>query len=185
MRVAVYGGSFNPPHLAHGMVAAWLLRTEQADEVWLVPVYQHAFEGLHGKHLAPYSDRVEWCRIMAEETDPRVRVSEVEADLSVPSFTIDTLHHLAQTHPEHTFRLVVGADVLGQVDSWRDWPGIQERYSPIVVGREGHAVPDGVPVFPGISSTEIRRRLAAGESVDGMITAGVAAALAGSAAWAD
>ena len=51
MRIAVYGGSFNPPHIAHTMVASWLLWTEMVDEVWLVPVYRHAFEQSHGKKL--------------------------------------------------------------------------------------------------------------------------------------
>ena len=49
MRVAVYGGSFNPPHVAHAMVASWLLWTRLVDEVWLVPVFRHAFEGIQEK----------------------------------------------------------------------------------------------------------------------------------------
>ena len=183
MRIAVYGGSFNPPHVAHGLVVSWLLSTGQVDEVWLVPVFGHAFEGVHQKRLAAFADRVRWCRIMAEETGPRVQVSEVEAMLSVPSFTIDTLDHLAAAHPDDDFRLVVGADVLDQVGSWRDWPGIQARYAPIIVGREGHPPPQGVPVFPDISSTEIRRRLADGESIEGLVSPGVAADLDEGCPW--
>jgi len=183
MRVAIFGGSFNPPHVVHGMVASWLLETELVDEVWLVPVYRHAFEGTHTKRLAPFEERVRWCRVIASEVDARVRVSEVESTLEVPSFTIDTLDHLAGAHPEHQFRLVIGADVLDQVDSWRDWEGIQARYAPIVVGRQGHRAPEGVPVFPDISSTAIRRRLAEGEPTEGLLTPGVAAALGNGQAW--
>ena len=186
MRIAVYGGSFNPPHVVHGQVASWLLASDLVDEVWLLPVFRHAFDGIHGKQLAAFAARVGWCQALAEEIDPRVRVCEVESSLSVPSFTIDTLSHLEGAHPDHEFRLVVGSDVVGQVDSWRDWDGIQARFAPIVVGRQGHPAPAlGVPVFPDVSSTEIRRRLAAGESVSALVPSAVAALLAEEGAWAD
>jgi len=183
VRIAIYGGSFNPPHVAHGLVASWLLWTKQVDQVWLVPVFQHAFEGQQTKRLADFPERVRWCEAMAADVDPRIQVCEVEAELPVPSYTIDTLKHLSTIHPEHTFRLVIGADVLEQTDSWRDWPGIQENYTPIVVGRAGYDSPAGVPVFPEVSSTEIRDRIAAGESVDEMVTERVAQAVRGTSRW--
>lgn len=183
MRIAVYGGSFNPPHAAHAMVAAWLLWTDQVDEVWLVPVYQHAFEGTHDKTLAGFSERLAWTRAMAQDVDARIQVLDVEAHLPVPSFTIDTLNHLASAHPDHTFRLVVGADVLDQVDNWKDWSDISQRFTPIVVGRAGSPPIDGGPVFPGISSTEIRERLAAGQGVEGLVTASVATLLTERNPW--
>lgn len=174
MRVAFYGGSFNPPHVAHAMVSAWLLWSDQVDEVWLVPVYRHAFEGTQDKVLAPFAERVGWCRAMAKDVDPRIRVRTVESELPVPSFTIDTLNHLALKNPGHEFRLVVGADVLEQVDGWKDWAGICTHYSPIVVGRVGSAKVDDVPEFPGLSSTELRARLRREESVAGLVTSTVA-----------
>ena len=174
MRVAVYGGSFNPPHVAHAMVASWLLWTGRADAVWLLPVYRHAFEGLHGKDLAPFDLRVRWCQAMASDVHERLRVCDVERDLPVPSYSIVTLRHLASQHPEHSFRLVVGADVLGQLPKWRDWSAIASDFDPIIVGRAGYPpVPDAVS-FPDISSTEIRHRLATGAPVDHLVTRGVA-----------
>lgn len=184
MRIAVYGGSFNPPHVVHGQVASWLLSSKTVDEVWLIPVYRHAFEGVHSKRLATFSDRMRWCEVMAAEIGARVKVSKVESTLPVPSFTIDTLEHLAEAYPEHSFRLVVGADVLDQIDSWRDWAGIQARFAPIIVGREGHRVPEGVPVFPNISSTQVRERVQACTSVTGLVSPGVEALLAQGDPWA-
>jgi nicotinate-nucleotide adenylyltransferase len=167
------------------MVAAWLLWTAQVDAVWMVPVYRHAFEGTQDKTLAPFADRMAWARAMASDVDSRIEVLDVESRLPVPSYTIDTLNHLAAEHADHSFRLVVGADVLDQVDGWRDWPGIQDRFPPIVVGRAGsRSLPD-VPVFPGMSSTEIRDRLRRGQSVVGLVTASVAALLAERHPWAD
>lgn len=178
MRIAVYGGSFNPPHVAHAMVAAWLLWTGHADEVWLVPVYKHAFEGWHNKSLAPFEARVRWCRAMAEDVDPRVRVSEVERTLATPSYTIETLRALAAAHPEHQFRLVVGADALPTLPKWRAWPEIEAEFAPIVVGRAGYPAIPGAVSFPALSSTEIRQRLDEGLSVDHLVTARVARLLA-------
>ena len=168
----VYGGSFNPPHVGHAMVAAWLLWTDKADEVWLVPTFRHAFD----KDLAPFRDRVELCRAMARDVDPRIRVEPIEAELPAPSFTLNTLQALCARWPHHRFRLVVGADVLGQVHHWMRWDIIQARFSPLVVGRGGYPPVPG-PIFPAISSSEIRARLARGESIAGWVTRGVAEGL--------
>ncbi len=80
MVVAIYGGSFNPPHVGHALVAAWLLWTRQADAVWLLPVFRHAFEKRHNKALVPWADRLAWCEAFAQDVDPRVRVEAIEAE---------------------------------------------------------------------------------------------------------
>lgn len=164
MRVAVYGGSFNPPHVVHLMVASWLRWTDRADEVWWVPVLGHPFS----KDLAPYDDRLAWCVDAAREL-PWVRVDDVERTLPVPSYTIDTLTELSRRHPQHTFRWVVGADVIPETPRWKAWDRIVAEFAPIVVGRQGYPTPDGAIDFPGVSSTEIRRRAAAGEPLDHLV----------------
>ncbi len=175
MQVGVYGGSFDPPHVGHALVAGWLLWTRLADEVWLVPAFAHAFD----KPLSPFDRRVALCRALAADVDPaRIRVETVEAVLPAPSYTLSTLEILAARRPDARLRLVVGADVLDQVGHWHAWDEILARFPPIVAGRAGWPpVPDS-PTFPDVSSTEIRRRLAAGEPVEGLVTAGVARLLA-------
>src|SRR3989304_1115288 len=59
--VALLGGSFNPPHVAHMMAAYWTLATQEVSEVWLLPAYRHPF----GKALAPFEDRVKMCELAA------------------------------------------------------------------------------------------------------------------------
>lgn len=173
MRVAVYGGSFDPVHVGHAMVAAWLRWTDAADEVWFVPVRAHPF----AKRSAPFPTRVAWCRAVAALL-PGTRVDEVEAGLPTPSYTIDTLRHLAARHPERTFRLVVGADVLPDTPKWRAWDAIVAEFPPIVVGRAGYPTPPGAVAFPEVSSTEIRRRAAAGEPLDALVPAVIRAEVA-------
>jgi len=188
VRIAVYGGSFNPPHVGHAMVASWVRWTGRADAVWLVPVFRHAFEDRHGKVLAPFEARLGWCTALAEELGPDFAASDVERRLPAPSFTVDTLSHLAAAHPEHSFRLVVGADVLPQVGAWRRWDEIERRFSPVVVGRQGYPAPPDRPSveFPSVSSSDIRARLLSGAPVDHLVTAAVQAQLpaaAAAAAW--
>ena len=176
MVVGVYGGSFNPPHVGHAMVAAWLVWTARVEEVWLVPTWRHAFD----KKLAPWGVRIAACEALAALVGPQVRVSTVEAELPEPSYTVQTLDTLRLRHPEHRFQLVVGADVVAQHAGWKDWPRIAAIYSPVTVGRAGYAEVSGSPTFPAVSSTDIRARLARGESVEHLVPAAVLAAWSGS-----
>ncbi|MEN9785235.1 MAG: hypothetical protein RLZZ299_499 [Pseudomonadota bacterium] len=171
MRVGIYGGSFNPPHVGHAMVASWLRWTDRVDAVWLLPTWQHAF----GKDLAPWDDRLALCEALAAQLGAWARVEPIEAERGGVSYTVDTLSTLAARHPEHAFRLVVGADVRAQAHAWKDWATIESRWTPIVVGRAGFpAVPDA-PTFPEIASTGIRASLSAGSDVSHLVPSDVLA----------
>ena len=165
MRIGIFGGSFNPPHLGHAMVASWLLWSDRVDEVWLVPTYDHPFS----KELIPFTDRLALVRALAESVDSRVVVSEVERELPQPSYSLQTLRHLQKLHKEHSFHLVVGADVLLEVDAWHRWDLIMAEFPPIIVGRVGYEPVERAPQFPQISSTEIRSLLAAGKDVSHLV----------------
>lgn len=173
VRVAVFGGSFNPPHVGHGLVAAWLYWSGRVDEVWLLPAHHHPF----AKALAPFDARVPMCDALARAVGPWVRTCAIEAELPSPSYSIQTLDALASRHPSHRFQLVIGADVVSDLPRWHRWPDIEARYAPIRVGRQGYPTPEGAIDFPGISSTEVRQRLAAGASVDHLVPSTVRACL--------
>jgi nicotinate-nucleotide adenylyltransferase len=159
-RVALFGGSFNPPHVAHQMAMLLLLETEPVDEVWMVPTFRHAF----GKDLARFEDRVEMCRRAAGPLGQRVQVSEVERELGeatgAPSRSYDTVVELRRRHPGASFRLVVGADILAERDAWHRWDDLVALAPLIVLGRGSE---EGV-ALPPVSSTAVRERLAAGQS---------------------
>jgi nicotinate-nucleotide adenylyltransferase len=169
-RVALYGGSFNPPHVAHQLLTLLVLETAEVDEVWWVPTYQHAF----GKELAPWDDRLEMCRLATRRFGDAVKVLEVEAEQGGESRTIRTLETLAAQHPAHSFRLLVGADILGESSLWYRWDEIVARAPLLVVARDGHPnPPDALPAVPPVSSTEIRRRLARGETAVPLVSRAV------------
>lgn len=160
--VAIYGGSFNPPHVAHAMAVSYVLATEQADIVWVVPAFIHP----SGKKLVDFVWRAEMCRKMfLNERPGRVIVSDVERELDGVSYSLRTVKHLVAKHgEEYDFRFVVGSDCLINKDSWNgDWERINQLAPMVVLGRHGAEVP-GIPtILPSISSTDVRKRLQEGD----------------------
>jgi nicotinate-nucleotide adenylyltransferase len=157
-RVAVYGGSFNPPHVGHVLACAWAQSVGAVDQVLVVPCYQHPFS----KELAPFEDRFAMCRA-AMEWIPGTYVSRVEEELGGESRTLRTLEHLAQQHPDWTMRLLVGADILADAPKWFAFERVVTLAPLLVMGRVG--VPgEGLPppLLPDVSSSEIRAHLRAG-----------------------
>jgi len=161
--------------MGHAMVASWLRWTERVDEVWLLPVYRHAFEGQQHKQLASFEDRCAWCGALAEAVGQGVKLCRIEEELPTPSYTIDTLRSLRDRHPGLQFRLVLGSDVLPQLPDWRDWDSIDREFSPIIVARAGYPTDLDLksPEFPGVSSSEIRQRLAEGREIAHLVPATV------------
>jgi len=174
-RVALFGGSFNPPHVAHQMVALYVLETQPVDELWFVPTYAHPF----GKALVDYEHRIAMCELAAAALGPRAQVSRAEAELAarpgfVTSHTLDLVDHVIAAG--HAPRLVIGADILRDAAKWHRWADVVARAPLIVVGRAGHALPSGsaalvapsvAPVavtMPEISATHVRDLLARGDS---------------------
>ena len=161
-RVALFGGSFNPPHVAHQLVALYVLETQPVDELWFVPTYAHPF----GKALASYDDRIAMCRLAAAPLGARVQVSRAEAELAarpgfVASHTLDLVDRVAADG--HAPRLVVGADILHDTAKWHRWDDVVARAPLIVVGRTGYALPPGSTAtevtMPEISATRVRELL--------------------------
>ena len=109
MKVAVFGGSFNPPHVAHVLGCALVLAVEDVDRLLVEPAYQHPF----AKALAPFEDSAAMCEL-AMGGMPQVEVSRLEAELGGESRTLRTLSHLAETHPDWSMRLVFGGDILAR-----------------------------------------------------------------------
>jgi len=166
-RVALLGGSFNPPHVAHLMVAYWTLATQDVREVWLLPSYRHPF----GKNLAPFDDRVRMCEL-ASRGVRGVAVCTAEQELADDPHvgkTVRTLEHLVAKHPDVDFALVIGADILPDTPKWYRWERVTELARVIVAGREGYPPVPGSPSFPAVSSTEIRARIGRGEDMAGLV----------------
>lgn len=168
--VAVYGGSFDPPHVAHVLVVAWVLTATEADRVLVVPAYQHPL----GKQArTAFEHRVRMCELAVADL-ARVEVSRIEEELGGDSRTLRTLEALGERLPDARFRLVMGADLLEEVDEWHRFDLIEELAPKLVVGRAGYPGPEGTVALPGVSSTELRERLYAGRGTEGLLHRDVA-----------
>jgi nicotinate-nucleotide adenylyltransferase len=158
VRVAVFGGSFNPPHVAHVLACALVLAVDEVDRLVVVPAYKHPF----AKALAPYDDRVAMCeRGMGFLRG--LEVSRVEEELGGESRTLRTLEHLAAAHPDWRLRLVIGADILAETPKWFGFDAIARLAPPLVLARAGVDAPGaGPPLLPEVSSTQVRAAIARG-----------------------
>lgn len=155
--ICVFGGSFNPPHLAHVLALSIVVARFDVARILVVPTFQHPF----AKALAPYEDRVRMCEL-AMGWIPHVEVSRVEQELGGESRTLFTIEHLRKQHSEHPLRFLMGADLVLESSKWYAWDKIVELAPPIVLGRVGVTY-DGAPapVLPAVSSTEVRNAIAA------------------------
>ena len=163
MRIAVFGGTFNPIHNGHTGLAEILVGQGLADEVWIMVSPQNP---LKGSDAADYDDRLTMARIATKDMKGLV-VSDFERHLPLPSYTINTLTRLSETYPQHRFSLVIGADNWERFARWYQADRIMRHYPILVYRRPGYTLdlssaPEGsdirtidAPVYD-VSSTEIR-----------------------------
>ncbi len=105
-------------------------------------------------------------------------VSTVGADLGGKGRTLDLLEALEGRFPAARMRLVVGTDIIAERHRWHRWDQIESLAPPIIIGRQGHSPDSRFIALPEVSSTKVRARLAAGESVDGLVPREVIAYIA-------
>jgi len=160
IRVGIFGGSFNPPHVGHEAICEWLLANELVDEVWIVPCYIHPF----GKQLAPFDDRYNMCSFAFGRLKGRVFISRVEKYLGGTSHTIRTIKHFIELYPNYSFLLVTGGDVSKQTEEWREFKKIKSLVKIITIPR-GPKSP-----IPDVSATEIRERIRQGKGIKGYVS---------------
>lgn len=159
LRVGVFGGSFNPPHVGHVLAATLVLSTGPIDRLLVVPTFRHPF----GKPLASFDDRVAMCQA-AMGLIPRIEVSRVEAELGGESRTLWTLEHLKRVHPNWQLRLVVGGDIVNESHKWFGYDAICELAPPLVLGRAGVDARQPLrTLLPEVSSTDVRAMIERGE----------------------
>lgn len=170
--VAIYGGSFDPPHLGHVLSVAWALSDGRVDVVWIVPTWQHAFGKEHG---ASFEQRRTMCGLAFAPLQG-VEVLDIEQRLGGVSRTVHTLEALRSERPGLAMRLLVGADVLPTTDRWHRWEDIVALAPPLVVGREGYPPSGDCPIsIPNVSSTDVRARLDEGRDLHGLVPGAVLA----------
>jgi len=182
MRIGVFGGTFDPVHYGHLIMAEQCREQGRLDQVWFVPAPRppHKAE----LPLTKFEQRVEMLAL-AIAGNPAFRIDEIEKERSGPSFTVDTLAELHKRHPGNEFVLLIGSDTLKDLPLWHDPAGVLRRSSLLVLRRANHPLltpeqlraaiplPADVPLrldiveapLIGISSRDLRRRVVLGRSL--------------------
>ena len=157
MRIGIFGGSFNPIHVGHISLARQLRRIAGLDEVWLMVSPQNRL-ALHGEE--------------------GIVASNYELHLPKPSYTWNTLQHLHQDFPQHTFLLLIGGDNWALFPRWYKAQEIMDGHDIIVYPRRGSqidrtALPPRVTIADtellDISSTDIRQGIKQGSNISHMV----------------
>jgi nicotinate-nucleotide adenylyltransferase len=168
--VALFGGSFDPPHVGHLLAAAYVLATEPVDELWFVPVLRHPFAK---PLLGSYDHRLLLCERLASQLS-RARVSRAEEE-SGEGRTVDLLEWLHRKHPGTRWALVLGTDLDAEKPQWKRFDRIEQLARIITVERGGYAG-DGV-TLPEVSSTQVRALLKAGGDASHLVPRAVLEAI--------
>jgi len=180
-RIALYGGSFDPPHLGHVITITAVLNSGQVDEVWLVPT------GLNPdkvSHASPENRKQMVAVMLATMFGSRVPVFLNTTQINrpwQPSTTAELVQEIERRYPEHEFRFVIGSDLVKEIPKWHQAENLtrRERFF-LVVPRLGDPLPEALPPYAApismenvgvtnISSSLVRARIVQGMSLEGMV----------------
>jgi nicotinate-nucleotide adenylyltransferase len=195
MRVGVFGGTFDPVHLGHLILAEQCREQGRLDQVWFVPAARPPNK--LDEAVTPFAHRVEMLAL-AIAGHPAFAIDPLEKERDGPSFTVDTLRTLHERHHGYEFWLMLGSDSLLDLPNWRAPEQIVALAGLLVVGRPGHPAPGVEPVRAAlrladatalrlqsvesplidIASRDLRRRVREGRSIRYLVPRAVEAYIA-------
>lgn len=173
MKIGIFGGSFNPIHCGHAIIAHHIITSGAVDRLWLMVSPVNPLKADHERQVAD-TDRLRMAEMVTRPLE-NVETSAFEFTMPKPSYTIDTLNALQAKFPDDELYLVIGADNWTVFDRWRNSEEILAKYHVLIYPRLGHdvVIPEALrdrvtlvnaPIIE-LSSTAVRERLAHGLSV--------------------
>ena len=166
VRTGIFGGSFNPIHNGHILLAQRLKKQAGLDEVWLMVSPQNPLK--ESNDLLCDEKRMEMVRLALQGVDGIV-ASDYEMHLPKPSYTWNTLQALSRDDPDREFVLMIGGDNWELFDKWYHAEDIKKNYEIVVYTRTS-----GEPGYMDISSTDIRQRIREGRGIRRLVPKAVA-----------
>lgn len=173
MKIGIFGGSFDPIHIGHAIIAHHIISNGVVDRLWMMVSPMNPLKADKERQVAD-TDRLRMVEMVTRHME-HVETSAFEFTMPKPSYTIDTLNALQTKFPDDEFYLVIGADNWTVFDKWRSREEILAKYHLIIYPRLGYEVnipeelKDRVTLVDApiieLSSTQIRERLAKGQSV--------------------
>ncbi len=162
MHIALFGGSFNPPHLGHVLCALYAYKTAQVDEVWVLPSAEHPY----GKDMLALDQRLEMCEAAFAGLS-FIRVCDDERH-NEGGKTYNLIQQLNERYVNNQWSLIGGTDTAQDLPNWYKGDELQELIDVIAVPRQGYDH-DSDSALPAISSSLVRERIQAGESINDLV----------------
>lgn len=188
LRLGLFGGSFDPVHIGHLLVAQTAREELRLTRLFVIPAAQSPFKP--ESKPAPASDRLRLLRLALAGWD-WCEIDEQEVNRGGVSYTVDTVRNYARRYPDATLYYLVGADQIEGLPKWREAAELAGLTEFVVIQRPSFAgAPAASPVLPppfrglsltgfplGLSSSQIRARVKAGQAIDHLVPAAVAEAI--------
>lgn len=174
-KVGLLGGTFDPPHIGHLLVAEEVYYALDLDEVWFVPSNDPPHKEASNTQV---EHRVEMTQL-AIKSNPHFQVSTIEMERSGVSYTYDTINELHRKYPDTSFYFIIGGDMVEYLPKWHRIDELMELVTFVGVKRQGHQLRStypvekvDIPLFE-VSSTLIRDRIRYGGSTKYLLPEGV------------
>jgi nicotinate-nucleotide adenylyltransferase len=135
IKTGLFFGSFNPIHIGHLIVAAYMREFSDLDQVWFVISPHNPLK--EKKTLLPDHHRLMLVKTAIEE-DPEFKASDIEFKMPQPSYTIDTLVYLQEMYPDHEFVLIAGTDILSSFHKWKNYKILLKNFQFYIYNRPGY-----------------------------------------------
>jgi len=184
MKIGILGGTFNPPHWGHQLMAQQVLEFCDLDQVWLTPCFKHTFE----KDLIPARHRLKMAKFISSL---KIKVCNDEIKNKLSGQTIELMNILASKYPQHEFKFIIGSDNLGSFKKWGQWQKLVSTWPFLVFPRPGFSddlkkygldkseykfevIKHPLLVTTNLSSTIIRQRIKQDLDINNLVPKSVA-----------
>ncbi len=148
--VGLLGGSFDPPHLGHQLLALAAFATTPIESLWVIPCASHAFQ----KPLTAFEHRFAMCKLAFSHLR-NTHILTLENQLPTPSYTINTIETISKLRPDLSLSVIMGSDLMEHFDTWEGAEKIKQLCKLSVFDRK--------TLLPGVQSTEVRKAVKTGD----------------------
>ncbi|MFH1729693.1 MAG: nicotinate (nicotinamide) nucleotide adenylyltransferase [Pseudomonadota bacterium] len=174
--IAIFGGSFDPPHMGHLFVSLYVYTCFNIDETWILPCFSHPLEK---KYSSSYNDRLKMCKLAFSNLKKnKIKVLDTERKLASSdkkNYTIDTVQYLKKQNSNNEFYLIIGDDILNEAYKWKDFEQLSKLVNIILIKRHlkikkrNENFTNFALQMPKVSSSNIRELIFENIEIDGLV----------------
>jgi nicotinate-nucleotide adenylyltransferase len=157
MKIAIFGGSFDPPHIGHEEIVKEVLNSLHVDKLFIIPTYLNPFKK---EFFAPSKLRLRWLKKLFIKEEIEILDYEVRQKRSVP--TIETIEYLKSIYKLKKIYLIIGADNFANIKQWHRYHELAKQVEFIIASRDNQNIPKNLiklPINANISSSKLRSNM--------------------------